>query len=377
MSTAFPRFVSVKEPSYDRRVKRRPYQQRAASSSRSSIYSGITQHSSSSSGSGSTITQESVTRSRARRFKPLLESRSRKSRAKDRSGSTASSIRSSERSSKSRLDVFAFLDADQSRTSLIPAEKRLSNHKPPVVSFIREGDSDDERPVSSLHSDSGISMRDDSPEPIRIRNEKRRPLTTLHEELPTPPPSEGCNWPELIYPHEHGFGPIPTSNCPPHALPKDHYDQLAPESFYITRRSPPQLVDSPPITDESLSDPQDGQQRLPASGYDQLAERLTCRNAETNAKVIPLYRRFEKLNHRILLQLQDEIIEMEEDLASIDEMDTRCRTKSDGRSAPASRRMDWRWRSSEHHMRRLELLGRICVKIEQYSTFVLRWHYRH
>jgi hypothetical protein len=59
---------------------------------------------------------------------------------------------------------------------------------------------------------------------------------------------------------------------------------------------------------------------------------------------------------------------MEEDLAGLDAADVRFRRGSTGQIAPESRRSNWQWHGSELHARRLDLLGQIYVKVEQYST---------
>lgn len=80
-----------------------------------------------------------------------------------------------------------------------------------------------------------------------------------------------------------------------------------------------------------------------------------------------IYRRFSRLSHRIMLQLQDEIVEMENDLAQLDKEDTRQRFRLYGKRVPASRRMDWSWQHSPVQAQRLDLLGKIHLKLQQYG----------
>ena len=56
-------------------------------------------------------------------------------------------------------------------------------------------------------------------------------------------------------------------------------------------------------------------------------------------KVLPIYRRFETLNHRLLLQMQDEIVELEQQLDRLDEDDSQARMTPNG-PWPASRRSE-------------------------------------
>jgi hypothetical protein len=80
-----------------------------------------------------------------------------------------------------------------------------------------------------------------------------------------------------------------------------------------------------------------------------------------------MYRKFEQLNHRILLHLQDEISELEEELRYLDECIAQMSPVSkEGRPQPASRRVESR-QGGELHWRRTNLLGRIYLKLGQYS----------
>jgi hypothetical protein len=83
--------------------------------------------------------------------------------------------------------------------------------------------------------------------------------------------------------------------------------------------------------------------------------------------VKPLYRKFEYLNHRILLHLQDELCELEEQLRAMDEIIAQLDPAlADGQKTPASRRND-AFRGSDLHHRRTQLLGNIFMKTEQYN----------
>ncbi|CAK3905810.1 Hypothetical predicted protein [Lecanosticta acicola] len=116
--------------------------------------------------------------------------------------------------------------------------------------------------------------------------------------------------------------------------------------------------DRPPVPD-----PPDFSQTTIA-GYEQLALELSS----TDSAVKPIYRKFEYLNHRILLHLQDELSEMEEQLRTLDEIVAQmepCPPEGQPRP-PASRRGD-AFQGSEMHHRRTALLGRIFLKTEQYN----------
>jgi peptidoglycan/xylan/chitin deacetylase (PgdA/CDA1 family) len=86
---------------------------------------------------------------------------------------------------------------------------------------------------------------------------------------------------------------------------------------------------------------------------------------------VPMYRKFEHLNHRVLLHLQDETSELEEELRNLDECIAQITPRdADGYAYPASRRGDARF-GGEMHFKRTELLGRIYQKLEQYSKLWL------
>ncbi|KAH8724403.1 hypothetical protein GQ44DRAFT_617971, partial [Phaeosphaeriaceae sp. PMI808] len=114
--------------------------------------------------------------------------------------------------------------------------------------------------------------------------------------------------------------------------------------------------------------------RTTAAGYELLANKLSeSPNKGSNAlrkaggKVVPMYRKFEHLNHRVLLHLQDEICELEEELRYLDEGIIQMSPKDEaGHTYPASRRGDARF-GSEMHFKRTELLGRIFLKLGQYN----------
>lgn len=108
-------------------------------------------------------------------------------------------------------------------------------------------------------------------------------------------------------------------------------------------------------------------QNTTITGYEMLANRLSEKGKKNEASIKPLYRKFEHLNHRVLLHLQDEIAELEEELRVLDEMiaQTSEATHED-MPQPASRRGDAQY-GSELHFKRTQVLGKIFLKLQQYS----------
>lgn len=245
------------------------------------------------------------------------------------------------------IDVFTYLVDDA-------AEEPRSDTEHRTILPVEESPPDDGYDYStrSQHSDSGISMDDGScaiPRPLNPKPTVLPPLTevemhdgTTDEVMPRYQPD--WKWPDV---------PRPT----PLMLPPYAHQYSMDPGFQESDYHPGEASPGP----NSLSHIETFQQSKPElSGYDLIATRLV------GANVQPIFKRFGKVNYRILLVLQDEIAEMEDDLAQLDMADTRSRHRQDGSTTPASRRVSWQCGQSELHARRLQLLGRLYIKIEQY-----------
>lgn len=123
--------------------------------------------------------------------------------------------------------------------------------------------------------------------------------------------------------------------------------------------------------------------RTTVVGYELLAEKLSEPRSSGSQQhagkgdgvsIVPMYRKFEHLNHRVLLHLQDEVNEMEEELRYLDEAIAQTSPRDEsGRPYPGSRRGDARY-GGELHYRRTELLGRIFQKLGQYNQALSSFH---
>ncbi|KAK0836058.1 hypothetical protein LTR73_000559 [Friedmanniomyces endolithicus] len=103
--------------------------------------------------------------------------------------------------------------------------------------------------------------------------------------------------------------------------------------------------------------------RQTLAGYELLALELSA----SESLVKPLYRKFEYLNHRILLHLQDELSELEEQLRTLDEIIAQMDPAApESPRSPTSRRGEAYSGTAIHHQR-TSLLGRIFLKTEQYN----------
>ncbi len=133
------------------RKNRRAAVKKTAMSSRISLLSGITASSSGSSGSGSTITQESITRPRVRNPKGDIKSKGKRQSTVAKSTSTEG--KNSPRKNKGPIDVFAFLDKDQSRTSLVQKRSKdgRSSHQLETPNTVHDASASATGLFSAIH----------------------------------------------------------------------------------------------------------------------------------------------------------------------------------------------------------------------------------
>ena len=226
----------------------------------------------------------------------------------------------------------------------------------------------------SLHSDSGISVRSSSPDQGSPIMQHKLPTVfdepdTQHDPQDsyrmerygfqlTPDPAIDRN---ISFRHKHWP-----------SLETDH--NQCPEAYFAP--SPPMLAQNVPDVGVELSEmsprlphrlirdaPHEERPRHKASttGYEYLASNI---HSKDDALLKPIYRKFETLNNRMLLFLQDEISEMEEQLKDLDDAIAHEEQSSSKRSA--SRRAEAKL-PSQLQWHRLDLLGRSFAKVEQYS----------
>ncbi|KAK2034770.1 hypothetical protein LX32DRAFT_578446 [Colletotrichum zoysiae] len=105
-------------------------------------------------------------------------------------------------------------------------------------------------------------------------------------------------------------------------------------------------------------------EKLPLTGYELIASKLCAADADRSS-IKPIYRRFEALNHRLLLHLQDELAELEEQLHRLDTADTQTR-RLQNCILPASRRQD-ALTAGELQWHKTDVLGKIGYKLSQYN----------
>ncbi|PNY25733.1 Uncharacterized protein TCAP_04330 [Tolypocladium capitatum] len=128
----------------------------------------------------------------------------------------------------------------------------------------------------------------------------------------------------------------------------------APMSNIAMSHAPPQSVLRPGY----------GAEKPPMSGYQLVAAKLV--GGLGGGQVTPMYRRFEALNHRLLLYMQADLADLENELLHLDMKDTIERGYG---LVPASRRQE-RWGSSGLALQRTEILGQIGYKLCQYNKVI-------
>ena len=213
----------------------------------------------------------------------------------------------------------------------------------------------------SMQSDSGISIPSSSPAESPVMGYKS-PFANFQESTPTAS-------------HHRVTNSLASTSAPEVSAPRFNHSPFVdtryeeePETYYVP--SPAVPSQSSQGLQPALSSGPYGSnhrsvhaQKAPASeakksGYDLLASSLGSRD---DALLTPIYRKFETLNNRILLYLQDEISEMEESLKELDS----AITQEEGHRV-ASRRSDPMY-PSQMKWQRQDLMCRIFSKVEQYS----------
>ncbi|TAQ88696.1 hypothetical protein B7494_g2983 [Chlorociboria aeruginascens] len=158
------------------------------------------------------------------------------------------------------------------------------------------------------------------------------------------------------------FGAAPSFGTPQMPRGNDPYPNVPPTTLHPRHvyQMKPQIVQRP--------------EKLPVTGYELLASRLSTHssNGSDGSTIKPMYRKFEALNHRLLLHLQDEISELEEQLRRLDSADTQSR-RMDRHIVPASRRAAAQ-AGGELQWLKTDTLGRIGYKLAQYNQALASFH---
>lgn len=258
-----------------------------------------------------------------------------------------------------------------------PALPQTPKHRDMEVEAIEPGQQHVRRKQmareGSLHSDSGISVRSSSPEQespnLRPKYPNIRGTTSASKSVQP-----------IAYAGHHVLSSSPDSVGPrTSAYPRDWSTYSGPvghpEAYYTSSRpvvtQTMQQPRSQPVGTQrrhsgqlvrSVTHPPSPAASTKKGGYDVLASAIGSRD---DAVLKPIYRKFETLNNRILLYLQDEISAFEEDLRELDNAIAR-EDEALGRRGASSRRADAKL-PTQLQWRRLDLLCGSYTKVEQYS----------
>ncbi|KAH7155157.1 hypothetical protein B0J13DRAFT_544917 [Dactylonectria estremocensis] len=264
------------------------------------------------------------------------------------------------------------LNLSESESSMVPQDPiRFSSHDTGQFKIRRRGpqvspsvsssapsigphDAYSERPTESR---SDISW---SPEFPEYAIASQPPSQVLPAFEPAFDPHFGAQYP-LPQPY-----PIQTYGAP--ETPRGN----RPFPFFSPSQYPNSMAAPNPAPAPNPRFPQPRAERPPLSGYELLAAKLAG-EAVGGPPIRPMYRRFEALNHRILLSLQDQIILLEETLREMDEIDSGNRLQGNI-PLPASEREE---RASDHefHLGKGRVFNQLTEKLQVYYSLISSFRY--
>ncbi|KAF4585919.1 hypothetical protein GQ602_005224 [Ophiocordyceps camponoti-floridani] len=181
--------------------------------------------------------------------------------------------------------------------------------------------------------------------------------------ISAPPALNGHSHGDAIQERTDAMRRVGYYSLPAEGPPMSDY-QRSPAFQHVVRNPPmaPSRVDAAlSQVGPSMLQPGYVAEKPPMSGYQLLAAKLV--GGLGGRPVTPMYRRFEALNHRLLLYMQADLVELEKELQLLDSRDTMERGYG---MLPASRRQE-RWSNSPLAQQRTEVLGQIGYKLSQYN----------
>ncbi|KAH6668132.1 hypothetical protein F5X68DRAFT_53396 [Plectosphaerella plurivora] len=192
--------------------------------------------------------------------------------------------------------------------------------------------------------------------------------------LSSPDRSEPADSPESRYAYRDQHPYSGPAHAPQHSIDPfqfiEHPFPNGPGPHQQQLSAPPHLAQQPsPGFHEHFQHPRPDN-LPPRTGYEQLASWLSV-NESGSPAIQPMYRRFEILNHRLLLHLQDELMELEEELRRLDAADSQNR-HAPGGFHPASRRKEAMGGgpAGELYFRKTEVFNMIGFKMEKYNQLL-------
>ena len=256
------------------------------------------------------------------------------------------------------------LGVSRTRDPLSPPtspEDAVSRKLPVMLEESQEMWNDHPTGAGSFYSDSGISVRSNSSDrgsPVVSRKALNRPLTVKAPRMTRDASNSSAAS------QSSATRPVYRYDDPPETF----YGRAARSVLAVTETvkrnretSSQSIASSKQLTKTKKSESSSSSSK---SGYDLLASMLTTTSDDGHS---PVHRRFEALNHRILLVLQDEITTMENDLAVLD----RTILEVEGpHGRPSSRRAELA-APTPLQWQRMQLCGMLVSKLTQYSKHPL------
>ncbi|KAF3347302.1 hypothetical protein VdG2_04581 [Verticillium dahliae VDG2] len=300
---------------------------------------GVIEHPPSSASTGDTQAQDPVAELQTSNATLMAQAPRPKTSGSGSSSGSASTVTQIPASNRRNSDR----DRDTYKQKIRPRDKQTSHspeihQRPDVMSFLQPGSPPE--PGRGHETDGTLSSPDRS-----VNEDWSKPMM-----LPAGGTSTASSYHQR---HQHpsmwDAGPM---------MPPAHSNQV--------HDGPPNGMQSQPqYLPSSFDFMQHGRpEHMPMSGYELLATNLSS-NSMGGPVIKPMYRRFEFLNHRLLLHLQDELAELEEQLRHLDAADTQSRQYHQG-VLPASRRQE-STSSKDLHWWKTDLLGKIGFKLELYN----------
>ncbi|WEW55154.1 hypothetical protein PRK78_000582 [Emydomyces testavorans] len=278
-------------------------------------------------------------------------------------------------------DVFQFLDKDDTDASG-HAQRAAERRYVEQATRLRSTQQDHSRKASaaySFRSDSGVSIRDNSPE--------RASSVASGDEYqpPTPPdvPLDTMNWGLSKSLKAKRPGPMAGAYMTDTESLFDHpvasapalMDLSAPESFYFAKHlsptpaSPKKTKRERPSLDTFKASPTVRRHSLAS-----LSPKSPSLSSNPTPEPPPrIYRKFDALNHRLLRHLQEEIIQLEEDLNTLDELEAAHQASPHTRNSPRQKLLAAKYHDlqiqdySVLHYKRTDLIEKVTLKTEQYN----------
>lgn len=324
-----------------------------------SLLSSFTTNSSNSSGSTSTITQASFSQYHSRKGVGGSFKRS------SREAGPESCYKSTDNmeSLPDEIDVFAFLETNRPPVTVSRKNSRstISTPSTQLATISRQ------KHISTKSSQSNVlSGIDERPGHNQIIASARGDRTSNESSASlriSPPPYDQCATQDL------------SNNGTDFRLSGE---SLRKSQHSVTNRDlttpvlPDQRLHFPPdarsLGGPLLNDPHThslNNQHEAILGHSSLSERPSDESPPPPL----LCRTFRRLQHRILLQLQDELLQMEHELTKLDRADKLLQAREVQMPLEFARHDSWGWHRPELQARRLDLLGMISSKLEQYSLF--------